>query len=107
MLSNIDNIESKLITITLLPLYDIGEIGLDYYNNLTKNANLAFFIEILLAIFTSYLDNSLSSILSSLNTVIARSVLRIGTTKYINISLLLNISKAWLSLLLVRSYLDS
>ena len=95
------------MTIISSPLYNISKTGLDYYNNLIKNINLTSFIKILLVILISYLDNSLSSILDSLNIVIAYSILRTSTTKYINISLLLNISKAWLSLLLVRSYLNS
>ena len=94
MLFNTNNIKSKLITVTFLPLYNISKIGLNYYNNLTRNTSLASFIKILLIILTSYLDNSLNSILSPLNIVIAYFILKTSTTKYTNIPLLLNISKA-------------
>ena len=79
--------------ITPLPLYNISEIGLDCYSDLIKNISLASFIEILLVILISYLNNSLSSILGSLNIVIAYLILKTNIIKYINIPLLLNISK--------------
>ena len=107
MLSNTNNIESKLIIVIPLPLYNIGEIGLDYYSNPIKNISLAFFINILLVIFTSCLDSLLGSILGTLNIVIICPILRTSITVYTNIPLGLNISKVWLNLSLISSYLGS
>ena len=107
MLFNINNIESKLIIVIPLPLYNIGEIGLDCCSNPIKNISLAFFIDISLAILASYLDSSLDSILGTLNIIIACPVLRTSTTAYTNVPLGLNMSKVWLNSSLVSSRLGS
>ena len=88
-------------------LYNVGEIDLDYRDILIENVGLGNLINILLVILINYLNNSLSSALSFLNIVITRSISRINTIIYVNIPSELNISKAWLSLLLVKSYVDS